>query len=79
MTAFVFETLCAKALLAPLVSAPLAIIKVTEQIFDRSPYGRSRYIRFALIDQALPYQRCSVALLTLEIDILSPQYLPSDF
>ena len=31
MTAFVFEALCAKALLAPLVSAPLAIIKVTDQ------------------------------------------------
>ena len=31
MTAFFFKALCAKALLAPLVSAPLAMIKVTDQ------------------------------------------------
>ena len=34
MTEFVLEAPCAKALLAPLVSAPLAIVQVTDQEAD---------------------------------------------
>ena len=45
---------------------------MAEQIFDRSPKGRRRYIRFAFIYQALPFPRCCVVLLAREIDILAP-------